>query len=126
MAAPTVEVEGGKQLRKTLKGVEDGLKDLTALHASIAGMVVDRARETAPVRTGALVQSVRGSGTARASIVRAGGAKVPYAGPIHWGWPRHNIIGQPFLTSAASDTESQWIVKYEETVNGLLDKVHGA
>lgn len=121
------EVKGGRELRRSLKQVEDGLKELKAIHKAAADVVVDRAREIVPVgTTGALAQSIRPAGTASAAIVRAGGAKVPYANVIHWGWPRHNIVGQPFLTSAAADTESTWVALYEKRVDELLSKVKGA
>lgn len=56
----------------------------------------------------------------------AGGAAVPYAGPIHWGWPSHNIEPQPFIAAAAQDTEPQWLGLYERDVQRTLDRVKGA
>jgi hypothetical protein len=121
-----VEVEGGKELRKSLKNVEDGLKDLQAAHAAAAGIVAAAAPSYAPLRTGRLAGSIRGSGAKAAATVRAGGAKVPYAGVQEYGWPRRNIPAQPFLVPAAHDTEGEWRPVYEARVEELIDKVHGA
>lgn len=118
---PVLEVEGGRELRAALKGIENGLADLKATHGKIAAMVAPVGRRGAPHRTGALSASVRGSGTASAAIVRAGGARLPYAGPIHWGWPARNIGAQPFLTDAGKSTEPAWVAMYEHDVQGLID-----
>jgi len=121
-----VEVEGGRELRKSLKGVEDGLKDLQAAHAAAAGIVAAAAPSYAPLLSGALAGSIRGSGAKAAATVRAGGAKVPYAGVQEYGWPARNIPPQPFLRPAATDTESEWVPVYQARVEELLDKVQGA
>ena len=119
------EVKGGRQLRKSLKDVEDGLKDLKAAHAEAAGIVADAARPRAPRSTGALAGSIRGSGAKAAATVRAGGARVPYAGVQEYGWPRRNIPPQPYIVPAAHDTESTWIAQYQARVDELLSKVKG-
>lgn len=120
-AAPILEVEGGRELRRALKGIEDGIANLKATHARIAAMVTPRAKTDAPILTGALAGSIRGSGTASAAIVRAGGARLPYGGPIHWGWPARNITGQPFLSDAGKETEPVWTAMYEHDVQSLMD-----
>jgi hypothetical protein len=119
--APVVEVKGGPELRRALKGIEDGLSDLKETHAKIANVVTPVSRRDAPHRSGVLASSIRGSGTASAAIVRAGGAKVPYAGVIHWGWPAHNIGAQPFLTDAGKATQPVWTGIYEHDVQHLID-----
>jgi len=121
-----VEVEGGKELRKSLKGVEDGLKDLQAAHGAAAGIVAAAAPAYAPLLSGALAGSIRGSGAKSAATVRAGGARVPYAGVQEYGWPARNIPAQPFLVPAAHDTEETWYPPYQEAVETLLGKVQGA
>ena len=58
--------------------------------------------------------------------MRAGGAKVPYAGVQEWGWGRRHIPAQPYLVPAAHETESQWVALYQKAVAALLGKVKGA
>ena len=126
LVAAQFEVEGGKQLRKSLKDVEDGLADLKDAHGDVAQIVADAARPGAPRQTGRLAGSIRPSGTKTMAIVRAGGAKVPYAGVQEWGWGRRNIPAQPYIVPAAHDTESTWVARYKQTVDDLLGKVKGA
>ena len=124
--AATFEIEGGKELRKSLRDVENGLKDLKVAHAEAAGIVAEAAMAGAPRRSGRLAGSIRPSGTKAAAIVRAGGARIPYAGVQEYGWPGHNIPAQPYIVPAAHDTESTWIARYEAAVDQLLGKVKGA
>lgn len=63
-----------------------------------AGLLVVREAESlVPVRTGALKRSMRSAKLARGVVVRAGGARVPYANPIHWGWFKRHIMPNPFF-----------------------------
>lgn len=122
MAQPVVKVEGARELRKALKSVEGGLDDLKATHDKIAQVVVPVGRRGAPRRTGRLAGSIRGSGTKTQAVVRAGGARLPYGGPIHWGWPKRNIKAQPFLTDAGKETEPTWTGIYVEDTQKLIDR----
>jgi hypothetical protein len=56
------------------------------------------ARRTAPARS----PPPAGRAGQTAAVVRAGRASVPYAGPIHWGWPSRHITAQPFSTTPRS------------------------
>jgi hypothetical protein len=120
-----IRVEGAAELRRTLKRAGDDLSDLKAAHAGAAQIVVARGRGKAPRRRGVLAASVRGSGTKTAAVIRAGGARVPYAGPIHWGWPARNIEAQPFLSEAATETEQIWLELYESSVERILHRIKG-
>lgn len=127
MSTPVVQVEGARELRRTLRKAGDDLDDFKSVHREIGGIVVDSARPKTPRGfTGRLEASVRASGTKTAAVVRAGKARVPYAGPIHWGWPARNIRPQPWLTDAASQTEPRWTNAYMKHVERVLDKIKGA
>jgi hypothetical protein len=69
---------------------------------------------------------VRGSGTQAAAIVRAGRAAVPYAGPIHWGWPSRHIKAQPWLYDAAVASQEQWTGVYLAALEKIIDDIEGA
>lgn len=125
MARPQVEVKGAKELRKQLKAAGDDLADLKATHKKIAQIVEFDALQLAPVVTGGLVGSIRASGTQTAAIVRAGRSTVPYAGPIHWGWPARNITAQPFLVDAQEAKYEDWMGEYTQMVDKALDKIAG-
>jgi hypothetical protein len=50
----------------------------------------------------------------------AGSASVPYAGPIHWGWPDRHIPAQPWIAAAAQDTQSQWLSEYQDALDQII------
>lgn len=120
-----VQVEGARELRKALKKAGEDLGDLKALNQAIGNVVVAAARGKAPTRTGALGGSLRAANIVGGVTVRAGSAGVPYAGPIHWGWPARNIKAQPFVVEAAQSTEAEWVAMYEAEVDRILEKVEG-
>ena len=120
MARPEIKVEGARELRKALKNVEDGTADLKSVHADAAHVVELRATQIVPRKTGRLAESIRSTGQARQGVVRAGKASVPYAGPIHFGWPAHNIAPQPFLYDALDQRATEVIDLYQQRVDKLI------
>lgn len=122
---PVVQVRGARELRRTLKAAGDDLGDLKAVHQAVGNMVVGVARGITPTRTGALAGSIRAQRLATGVGLRAGSGSIPYAGPIHWGWPAHNIAANPFLVNAAQSSESEWVALYESEVERILDRVEG-
>lgn len=120
-----VEIEGARRLRSTMRRAGLDLEDLKAAHARAAQIASNAAAARAPVRSGTLAGTVRSSGTKTAGIVRAGFARVPYAGPIHWGWPARGIPANTFITDAAQDTETVWLAIYEKAVESAIDQIKG-
>lgn len=118
------KVDGLKQLRSTMRKAGDDLSEFKDINRQAAGIVAGAA--DAPTRTGTLAASIRPAGTKTAGIVRAGKKSVPYAGPIHWGWPAHNIEPQTFLTDAAKSTEPQWVPLYQERLEKIINTIEGA
>jgi hypothetical protein len=123
---PVIKVEGAKELRASLKRAGADMKDFTAAHREAAAVVAAAAGPDTPRVTGMLASSIRPGATQTQAIVRAGGARVPYAGPIHWGWPRRNITPALFLTQPAAQTEPTWTEIYLQRLEDIIDKVHGA
>lgn len=121
----TARVAGGRELRRTLRKAGLDMKQLTAVNRRAAETVVRAALPATPRRSGALAQSVRAGATQRAGIVRAGRKAMPYAGPIHWGWPARGIEPQPWLQNAAQATEPVWFQQYENEIKNLLRSVKG-
>lgn len=115
------------------------MKILKGINRQAAARVAVAAAATAPVggpyksagrgrprSGGRLKKSIRPGATTKAGIVKAGSAsRVPYAGPIHWGWPARNIRPQPFLTLAAQATESEWLPEYERHMLDAIKQVKG-
>jgi hypothetical protein len=120
-----VRIEGGRELRRTMKKAGEDMGQMKAAHADAARIAATAGAAGAPRVSGALAASVRSSGTTTAGIVRAGTARVPYANPIHWGWPARNIHANPFLTKGAQETQSRWVETYANAVQKILDRVTG-
>lgn len=126
-----MEVTGLRELVAGFRKINQGLsKEMTKIHKGIAQTIVAEALPSVPVRSGALRASVRGAGTARQAIGRAGGAKVPYAAAQHWGTGLraglrgpHNIKARPFLWAAAQKVERGVLDDYADAVEDLIDRV---
>jgi hypothetical protein len=124
-AAPAYRIEGARELRKQLRAASGDLSDLKAAHAEAGRIVEPVAKGRVPVRSGALRASVRSSGTATTAVIRAGYARVPYARPIHWGWPARNIRRNAFAWDAIKETQPRWMLAYKRAVDGILSRVRG-
>lgn len=144
--ATTTQIVGSARLRRALKKAGHDVNDLKRAHLAAANVVANAARVTAPVRKprerkgiprpnrkkrgrppvpGKLKASVRAGATQRAAIIRAGNARAPYAGPIHWGWPKRNIKQNTWILDAARATENQWLIPYRAEVAKAMRKVGG-
>lgn len=123
MAEPTVRVRGARELRAALKRAGVSLQDLKDANAAVGQLVADAAAAVAPRRTGRLAGSLRPAKAAGRARVMAGGASVPYAGPIHWGWPARGIAAQPFIADTAAATESQWLGTYQDALDDIIRTV---
>lgn len=122
---PALRVEGLARLQRTLKRAGEDVSELKELNRAAAAIVAPVARSTAPVRSGRMAASVRTGATMRAGIVRVGSKGVPYAGPIHYGWPSRKIKPQPFLTDAAKATESRWFAVYRAGIEKIISRIEG-
>lgn len=113
-----LRVEGlGRTLRQ-LQQAGAKAEDMRDLMHQLGTIVVLAARPMAPRLSGALAASIRpGRGKTKA-VVRAGGARVPYAGVRHYGWPARNITPDPFLTNALQATRPAILAQLE---NGMAD-----
>lgn len=126
MSGAVFQVEGGRQLRRTLRNAGDDLSDLKDAHRQAAAIAADQAANDAPEVSGALRATIRSAGTKTAGIVRIGNnTKVPYAGPIHWGWAARNIAANPFAATAAQETEPQWLPIYDTYIEEALKQIKG-
>lgn len=120
-----VEVDGLGKLKRELRGLGDDLADLKDANAAAGQLVAHAAAPRAPHRTGRLAASIRANRAAGKATILAGGARLIYAGPIHWGWPGHHIEANPFISAAATDTEPQWLPLYEANIQKVVDGIAG-
>lgn len=123
-----VRIEGIKEVRSAIRAISDemdrnGAKaELRVMNLHAAEVVKQKADSLVPRRSGQLAKTVRASGTQKSARVRAGYQRVPYAGPIHFGWPARGIYPQPFLYDALDSRRLQVVEVYERGIDRLIDK----
>lgn len=123
----SAQIKGSRRLARTLKKAGADMSKLKESNLQAAKIVVPVAESTVPKLTGKLANSIRAGATASAGVVRAGNKnRVPYAGPIHWGWPKHHIKATTFLVDAARQTQPQWYQVYKLAIDKALAQVKGA
>lgn len=128
MAGGAVRVEGLDDVRRKIRRMEQGLDqdaakgDLKRMNLEAAEIVAGVATSLVPVRAGTLRQTIRAAGAQKSGRVRAGFARVPYAGPIHFGWPQRNISPQPFLYDALDRRRNEVFDAYERNMSEIVKK----
>lgn len=123
----TIKVENLSRLAGALRkfGEEGAPQRLGVIHRVIAEAVADKASGKAPRLSGRLAGSIRATASPTRADIRAGGAGIPYAMPIHWGWPKRNIRKQPFLFDALRDMRPEIERAYEDGITQLADEFNG-
>lgn len=127
MADVGITVTGLDELRRGLRRVNTELpKELTRIHRGIAQPVAERARGRAPRKSGRLAGSVKAQAGQKYARVAAGRKLIPYAGVIHFGWPRRNIRPQPFLTDSINELAPRLLDDYLAQLTNLVgDAIDG-
>lgn len=125
MAGETYRVEGLDNLIRTLNRCSADMSDLKDANRAAGEIVARDANTRAPHRSGKLAASIRPARQVRRARVSAGSARVPYAGPIHWGWQARGIRPNPFISWGAQATEPEWSEAYRRDVADALARVRG-
>ena len=123
---PGVKVKNLREINKALAAVGVPKDAVKAAGKESGELVASEARSLAPVRTGALRNSIRVGATARGKITvlagnnRSSSSGVPYANPIHWGWFKRHIRPQPFFVTALGYTRSEIYDNYFKQMQKLI------
>lgn len=103
-----VKVSGDEAAARKFRALGFKTRDLEPAFRTIGKTVEHDASTLAPKVTGTLAGNVRaGSAKTKASVAVGSKARVPYAGPINFGWPRRNISPSLFMQEAA-DTKADY------------------
>lgn len=123
MAEPAgIKVKGYKQAIKALQAIGVPAAEIKAAGTQAGELVANEARGLAPVRTGALRNSIRVSKALnRVSVSAGNNTRVPYANPIHWGWFKRNIKPQPFFIKALGITRDEIYQNYYKSLDRLIE-----
>lgn len=115
-----VSVKGLSRTLRALSAAGADAQDMKDLMHEI-GMTVVRSA-TPPRRTGTLANTLRAGKGKTKAVVRAGGARAPYAGVVHYGDPARNIAPQPFLLSALRNKRGDVLQQLDDGLGELLKK----
>lgn len=121
-----VKVENLAKVRRQLKNLSDDVDyratEFLPVNKTIADAVAGDAKSYVPVLTGALSGTIRAAATKTSARVKAGYKAVPYAGPIHFGWPARFIKPQPFFYDAIDKRRGEIKDRYDDLVKKLIKK----
>jgi hypothetical protein len=118
-----MKVTGVRELVAKARKAGMDLSELNSLMHTLGQIVVQTAHP--PVGpTGRLARSVRAGAARTKAVVRAGGAAVPYAGPIHYGWPARNIQPQQFLLKALAQARPAVLAELDHEVGRIIKQNH--
>jgi HK97 gp10 family phage protein len=115
------QIEGLREVQKALRDMGgDLLNEMKPTHLKAAEIVVPAAKQLAPVRSGRMAASIRAAAVRSGGRVRVGNSSVPYAGPIHFGWPARRIKPQPFVYEALDPRRDEVAEVYAKRLNELV------
>lgn len=117
---PAVKVTGVVEFQKAVRKMARDVSDLSTTNRSAGERVAASARSHAPRLTGRLAGTIHVAEVERMRVVVEAGSGVPYAGPIHNGWPAHNITAQPFMDEAAEREHDRVVQDYSDRVGDLV------
>lgn len=120
MAQPVIRVEGARELRAAMRKAGVSVQDLKDANRQVGELVVAGSRPLAPRRTGRLAAAERAArAVAKASVL----VPLPYAAPIHWGWPARGIAAQPWVAAYAQESEPLWLGIITKALDELVEQV---
>jgi len=122
-----IKVEGLSKVQRDLRKLSTDALDLNKTefletNKQVAEIVINETKKYVPVLSGALAASLRNASTKKSAKVRGGSAAVPYAGPIHFGWPSRSIRPNPFIYDAIDSRRDEVRDRYENLVEKLIKK----
>jgi HK97 gp10 family phage protein len=119
-----LEIEGLKEVQRDLRALsKDSRDDMKDTHRKAGEIIAVAAKPLAPNLTGRLSSTIVSAPTQRQGRVRIGrGQSVPYAGPIHFGWPARRIKPQPFIYEALDGRRDEVLKVYEQRMDQLIRK----
>ncbi|MCM3577449.1 hypothetical protein M3686_04780 [Micrococcus luteus] len=121
-------IQGGKELRRSLRRAGADLKDLSKINRAAVAIVLPVARTTAPMGPAAgghIRDTLRTGATQTRGEIRAGNKSKPYGPILQWGWRARGIEPHTWVVEAAKTTEAQWLALYERELVNLLNSVKG-
>ncbi|MCU1530122.1 MAG: hypothetical protein JWP75_3885 [Frondihabitans sp.] len=110
-------------LNKTIRALSKAgadAQDMKDLMHDIGMLVVNAAQP--PVASGTLAGTIRAGYGKTKAVVRAGGAKAPYAGVIEYGWPARRLTKHGFMEDALQREQGPAIARLDQGIGAILRK----
>jgi hypothetical protein len=122
-----IKIEGLSKVQRDLRKLSTDALDLNKTefletNKQVAEIIINETKKYVPVLTGALAAAIRNASTKKSAKVRVGSVAVPYAGPIHFGWPARSIRPNPFIYEAIDSRRDEVRDRYENLVEKLITK----
>ena len=122
-----IKVTGLSKVQRDLRKLSTDALDLNKTefletNKQVAEIIIGESKKYVPVVSGALAAAVKNASTKKSAKVRAGNVAVPYAGPIHFGYPKRAIKPNPFFYEAIDSRRNEVAKKYADLVSSLITK----
>lgn len=118
----TLRVTGLRSTLRAMSAAGADAEDMKDLMSEIGSIVVRAAVPLTRRDTGTLAGTIRAGRGKTKSVVRMGGARARYAGPMHYGWPARHIAPRPSLVLALQGHAGQILTRLDEGLAQLLDE----
>lgn len=119
-AGITGKVEGLNKTLTALQRLGVEAADIKDVMSGIAAEAARLATGYAPARSGRLRRTVRPNRAKAKAIVLIGRARVPYAGPINYGWRARNIAPANFIKRTDTAMGTRAVSMLEDGLNDLI------
>jgi hypothetical protein len=116
--AEVLKITGLQEVERDLARIGVKLSDLD--FAGIASEGMRLAASFAPKRSGKLAASIKGSKSKSRATIRAGGARVPYAAAINYGWRKRHIEPAGFMQRADEVLRRRVPAELEEQMKRII------
>ena len=119
-----VYVAGLRDITRSLEGAGVDVEELKDVMGTVAAEAATTMQGFVPTRSGRLRDSVRGNRAKGKAIVSIGGARVPYASPIQYGWAARNIKPARFIEKTDAVMETRAVQLLEAGWSAIAER-HG-
>lgn len=120
---PEIGVIGLRETIRTLEQLGVEVSDLKEAMHRVGNIVVDEAKQNVNSVSGRLAGSIRSSKAKGGVTIRAGGARVPYAGVNHFGWPSRNYAANQFIYDASEAKQQQVVQTLSDEINEIMRQI---
>ena len=121
MGSPAVQVEGAREVRKALKTLGAGTRDMSRVHRRVAALVIGPAQAATRHRTGALAGSYKVKVSASKAAISS---SLVYAPVQEFGWPARAITPSLALTGTVEGMAGTIADVYAREVADLVDRLN--